>query len=555
MGIIIKDLIEDRIIKAVREAQSLGQIPIAPIPSEIVERPQHSSHGDFATAIGLKLARSVQMNPMEIAQRISQLIHTGDELSRVTVASPGFINFSLSEDWLRNQVNLILEEGDNFGTLSIGTGQKVQLEFVSVNPTGPLHVGHARGAVLGSALSAILEAAGYQVTNEYYVNDAGSQMDNFYHSLHSRYLQANGLSAEIPTDGYPGSYLIDLANSIIASEGSKFTNMAEQQAIQELGALGLQQMIIEIKSDLEALGVEFDIWFSEKTLFANSYYSDVMKLLKEGGYVSERDGAVWFNSSSLGEDRDNVLVRSNGVPTYFASDAAYHYEKFIVRKFDWVTNIWGADHQGHVSRLKAVLSALGVDPDRLTIILAQMMTLRRGSEIVRVSKRTGELVTLRELLEEVGKDACRFFYLSRSPQTQMEFDLELATRQSQENPVFYIQYAHARAASILRNANERDLDYLNSDGGLLQASPELDLIRHLVLLPELIASMSKSLEPHHLPHYTVELATAFHWFYDQCRVISEDLPLSNARLKLVAASRLVLSLCLSLMGMTAPDKM
>jgi arginyl-tRNA synthetase len=551
----VLNMVASRVAEALAEAQAGGSLPPAPVPDGVVERPQNLEHGDFATALPLKLARSMRMNPMEIAERIAARITLGNEIERVQVVPPGFINMALSPEWLRDQVETVLAAGDRHGDSTVGAGQRVQVEFVSVNPTGPIHVGHARGAVLGSVLSSVLAAAGYDVTREFYVNDAGTQMDLFYRSLLARYRQVHGHDAELPANGYVGDYVGDLAREITATEGDRFLAMSEEEAIRELGAEGLRRMIDAMRGDLEQLGVTFDVWFRESSLFRDSHYETAMRLLREGGHVVEREGATWFASAALGEDKDNVLVRWTGAPTYFASDAAYHYQKFVVAGFDRVTNIWGADHQGHVSRLKAVVSALGVDPDRLTIIISQMVSLRRGDEAVLISKRAGDLVTMRDLVEEVGPDACRYFFLSRSPDAQMEFDLELAKRESQENPVFYVQYAHARIAGILRNAAERGIDYADGDTQALTTQQEMDLIRRLLLLPELVESMALAMEPHHLPHHAAELATAFHAFYDHCRVITDDLPLTRARLKLVEAARIGLSRCLSLMGMGAPDRM
>jgi len=432
----------------------------------------------------------------------------------------------------------------------------VQLEFVSVNPTGPLHVGHGRGAVLGSTLANVLTTVGYNVEREYYINDAGSQIDAFFRSLYARYKQCLGVSAEMPDDGYLGSYMVDLAKGIIADEGDRFLNLPEPEAILELGKIGLDRIIGEIRVDLEALGVIFDVWFSEQSLYDKGQYERAMSLLRQGGYIGEKEGATWFISTTLGEDKDNVVVRGDGSPTYFAADIAYHYNKFIERQFDRVINIWGADHQGHVSRMKAVVGAFGIAPERLQVIISQLVTLRRGDELVRVSKRSGDIITLREVMEEVGADACRFFFLSRSADSQMDFDLELAKKHSVDNPVYYVQYAHARIASILRLAKQREIDYQDGDVSLLTTEPELCLIKKMLLLPEIIEVVANTLEPHHLAYYAQDLATVFHSFYTQCRVVSrDDELLTKARLKLVAAAKLVLAESLNLMGMTAPETM
>jgi arginyl-tRNA synthetase len=349
--------------------------------------------------------------------------------------------------------------------------------------------------------------------------------------------------------------MVDLGKEMAAAHGLKFLDMLSDEGAVAMGAIGIERMIQDIKNDLADLNVEFDVWFSETSLYTDKYYDTTMKMLADSGHITQREGATWFVSTELGEDKDNVLIKSTGVPTYFASDAAYHYNKFTVRGFDRVTNIWGADHMGHIGRVKAVVGALGIDPDRLNIIIGQMVALRRGGEHVKVSKRTGDMITLKELLEEVGADACRYFFLARSADTQMDFDMDLATKESQDNPVYYLQYAHARLAGILRNAKENDKDFAQGDVHLLSTPEELTLIRQLLLLPEIIDSIANTMEPHHLPHYTLELATAFHSFYDRCRVITDDEALTSARLKLVEASRIGFSRCLSLMGMNAPEKM
>lgn len=537
------------------EAQRQQILPASPIPNDMVERPQNPEFGDFSTSLPLKLARSVGMNPMQIAERLAPLIPLGGQISSVRVAAPGFINIILEPTWLREQVETILKEKGKFGNIEMGHGQHLQVEYVSINPTGPIHVGAARWAVLGSTMVNVLRAAGYQITSEYYVNDAGSQMDIFYASLFARYLQACGLESNLPTNGYQGSYMVDLAKQLREEQGERLLSMPQDEARNIVAEWGLARMLDSIRTDLKHIGVTFDVWFSERSLESDGSNLNSMKLLDEGGYLKEREGATWFASETLGEDRDAVVIRSTGAPTYFASDISYHFNKFIVRKFDRVIDIWGADHQGHVPRMKAAVEALGIAPERLEIIIGQMVTLRRGKEIMRASKRTGELVTLKELVEEVGPDACRYFFLARSPEAQMEFDLDLATKQSHENPVFYIQYAHARICSILRNASELGASYQEGDVQLLSAPEELALIRHLLSLPELVGNIAERMEPHHLPHHALELATAFHWFYERCRVINDDSNLTAARLKLTDATRLVLSRYLELMGMSAPDRM
>lgn len=542
--------------QALLDAQKDGMIPEFDLDIEIpIERPLQAEHGDLATSLPLKLARIARTNPMLIAERMVSYFPASEVIDTPWVASPGFVNFRLKDSWLTQQLEVILLEGKAYGASNVGFGKRVQVEYVSVNPTGPLHVGHARGAIIGSALANIMIAAGYEVTREYYVNDAGNQMDIFYRSLYARYLLALNEYAELPENGYKGGYLEDVAKEIVAEQGRAFLGISETEAIGVLGEVGLDKMLRTIREDLESAGVTFDVWFREHSLYENGQYQTVMDLLKKEGYLANREGAVWFSSTSLGDEKDNVLIRSNLMPTYFASDVAYHYNKFLERGFDRVVNVWGADHQGHVTRMKSVVTALGVDPSRLTILITQMVSLKKGDEALKMSKRAGDLVTLRELIEEVGTDACRYFFLARSPESQMEFDLELAKQESADNPVYYIQYAHARIAGILRNAQEQGIDYEDADLLPLVDQAELALIRKMVQLPELIDIMSETLEPHHLPHYAVELAMAFHWFYQQCRVLSEDLDLTKARLKLMLSTQYVLARCLDLMGMTAPEKM
>jgi arginyl-tRNA synthetase len=546
----IKDELARLVEQALVEAQDRKLLPAVAMPEVIIERPQNPGHGDYACTVALKLARMAKMNPMQIGEQLVALIQRPPGCGKVELVPPGFINFSLTEGWLREQMGAILSAGGGFGDIDAGKGKKVQVEFVSVNPTGPLHVGHGRGAVLGSALANILAAAGYSVEKEYYLNDAGNQIDLFRSSLYARYCSELGRDEPMPEGGYMGDYVVDLAKEIVAEKGKIFIDKSE-----ELGRLGMAKVVESIKSELERLGVTFDVWFSEKSLYDGKQYKTAMKLLKDNSFTIEKEGALWFASSNLGEDKDNVLVRSDGSPTYFASDVAYHYNKFIERKFDRVVNIWGADHQGHVSRMKAVVGALDIDPDRLDIIISQMVTLKRGDTIVRASKRTGEMITLRELMDEVGTDACRFFFLSRSADSQMDFDMDLAVKQSADNPVYYVQYAHARICSILRKASDEGIKFDKGDVSLLTTEPEIALIRKMLELPEVIEQTSKTLEPHHLPHYSMDMATVFHNFYEKCRVVTDDKDLTMARLKLVDASRIVLERALHLMEMTAPEKM
>ncbi len=547
------ETIQHIVAQALEAARQEGVLRLETIPEIQVERPGNSDHGDFATNLPLKLARATRINPLELAQSLAAHIATGDVIDRVEAAQPGFINFYLNESWLQQQVETVLQAGNQFGNTESGRGQKMMVEFVSVNPTGPVHVGHTRGAVLGSALANIMEAAGYDVTREYYVNDAGNQMQLFYRSVLAAYKKTLGHEAEMPEKGYEGEYIFDLAKEIADSEGTRFIDQDDEQALKEIGDIGRERMVATIKEDLFEIGVEFDNWFSERTLFTGGEYATALGLLQDNDYLSERDGATWFNSTMLGDDKDNVVVRSNGDPTYFASDIAYHYNKFVKRGYDTVVDIWGADHQGHVPRMKSAVEALGIDRDRLTVLISQLVTLGE-----RMSKRKGNFVTLKELVDEVGVDACRFFFLARTPSTQMDFDLELAKKESSENPVYYVQYAHARNASILSLAKERNIDWSEGDVGLLTHPAEMELIRAMLKLPELVDQMAKALEPHHLPHYATELANSFHNFYENCRVVSSnegDDAMTAARLKLVESAQIVFHRALDLMGMSAPDRM
>ena len=542
--------------QAVWEAQRKGDLVSVTLPDVLIERPQNPEHGDFATGLPLKLARAMNMSPVAIAEKTCQHLVPPTQIDKVWVAPPGFISFTLREDWLGMEVESILAAGESYSDTDLGQGKRVQLEFVSVNPTGPLHVGHGRGAVLGSTLANVLAVSDFSVQKEYYVNDRGSQIENFGQSLYARYRQCLGKEAAVPQAGYHGNYMADLAGEIVQEQGEGLLLLSENEAVSQLAEIGIAKMLQGIKQDFALLNVDFDNWFSEKSLYEGGQYDKAMDLLQSGGYTAKKENATWFASTSLGEDKDNVLVKSDGSPTYFASDIAYHYDKFLERKFDWVIDIWGADHQGHVPRMRnAVLKALGLDPGQLTIIIHQLVTLRRGQELVRVSKRSGDIITLREVIEEVGSDACRFFFLSHSADSQMDFDIELAKRQSADNPVYYVQYAHARIASILRLAGERDIDYSQGDVSLLSSEPELTLIRRLILLPEIVERVAVTLQPHHLPHYAQDLATVFHSFYKQCRVISQDEALTKARLKLVRATQIGLARVLHLMGMAAPEKM
>ena len=557
----VRDQIRSALAAALAAAQDAGALPRIPTTEMSVERPSRPEHGDYASSVALRMAGIVGRKPLDVAEAIASRIECGAMIETVDVAAPGFINLRLTTAWKAAQVDAVLAAGDRWGTLDRGAGKRLQVEFVSANPTGPLQVGNGRGAVLGDTLAAVLAAAGYDVQREYYVNDAGAQIHAFAETLYARYQQALGREVSLPEGGYAGGYMVDLAREIVAEQGAAWLRPEGEGPPDALTERGLALMIERIGADLTVLGVRFDEWFSEKSLYesngSESTYESAMALLKERGVVREHEGAIWFASKQLGEDKDNVLVRRSGEPTYLASDIAYHYDKFVRRGFDRVINVWGADHQGHVSRVKAAAEVVGAPRDGLTIVLYQLVHLQRGDERVRMSKRTGEIVTLRELIEDVGKDVARFFLLQRSADAQMDFDLDRATSQDpKQNPVHYVQYAHARAASILRTANEAGLQPTGGRTALLTEPEELTLVAEMLRLPELIESMAESLEPHHLTTYALELAQAFTQYYGACRVVNVDhSDLSRARLKLTLAAKLVLARTLGLIGVDAPETM
>ena len=553
----IRDDLAALIEAAANAAMAAGDLPQVVLPEIVIERPANREHGDYATNLPMRLARVARAAPLDLAKTIAARIPTTGVFAAAEAAPPGFINFRLSEPWLARQVDTITEAGDTFGNIDMGAGERVQIEFVSANPTGPLTAGNGRGAAIGSVLASVLGAAGYDVEREYLVNDAGTQTEVFGRTLMARYLQLFGREIEIPADGYPGEYMIDVAKQIRTEFGDQYEHATIDEPPPELVLRGIDIMVEGIQEDLERLGVRYDAWFRERWVYQDAnVYEVAMKALRDAGHLVEKEGALWLASKELGEDKDNVIVRSTGRPTYFASDIAYHYDKFITRKFDRVIDVWGADHQGHVSRMKAAVDALGINSSRLDILIYQLVSFRRGDEVVRLSKRSGNIVLMRDIVEEVGADAARFFFLSRSADSQMEFDLELAKRQSAENPVYYVQYAHARIAAILEKARERIPSHDDGDVSLLTHPAELELIRKMLQLPELVQLMARTMAPHHLPHYAGELATAFHAFYTECRVIDEEnAPLSKARLKLAAAAKIVLARALTLMGMTTPEHM
>ena len=555
-----RDLVGELVRNALELAQSDQALPPIP-PIELrIERPKERGHGDYSCNVALRLASAVRMPPMDVAAAISRRIVRTEPIAEVDVARPGFINIRLDADWQRGQLLSVIEAGDQWGQIDLGAGHRAQIEFVSAHPTGPLQVGNGRGAVLGDALASVMAAAGFDVEREYYVNDAGAQIRLFGRTLFARYLQQFGREVALPEGGYQGAYMVDVAARLKDEFNDRWLHSTEDPPA-DLSERGLQLMIDQIRDDLALLRVEFDHWQRESALYdetdGESTYDVAMDRLRDGSYVVEKEGAVWFRSGDLGEDKDNVLIRSSGEPTYFASDVAYHYDKFLSRGFDTVIDVWGADHQGHVARTKAAVSAVGGDGDALEVLLYQLVHLRRGNERVRMSKRTGEIVTLRELIDEVGADAARFFMLQRSADAQMDFDLEAAaSADPRQNPVTYVKYAHARCASVLRTAETAGIAPSSDRLELLAADQETALIGEILRLPELVADMAARREPHHLTYYAQSLAQAFTQFYDACRIVAPDeAARSGARLTLTQATQAALAATLRLIGVDAPDEM
>lgn len=555
----IKDTIYLRLREAAERAKSEGQFNFEELPAFILEEPRERQHGDLATNLAMLLTKQAKRAPREIASIIINHLETeGTWIASCEIAGPGFINFRLDPGWLTGVVPEVLARGKEYGSVDIGRGEKVQVEFVSANPTGLLHMGNARGAALGDSLASLLSMAGYEVTREFYINDAGNQIHNFALSLEARYLQQLGHDVPFPEAGYHGEDLIETVKRIIEKDGDKYLAMAEELRREFLVRYALEEKIEHIKETLEELGVVYDVWFSEQSLHDSGYVRETIEELEKKGYIYEQEGALWLKSTLFGDEKDEVVIRSNGIPTYFAADIAYHRNKFE-RGFDRVINIWGADHHGHVARMKGAVKALGYNPDSLQIILMQLVRLIQGGEVVKMSKRSGQYITLKELMDEVGKDAVRFFFIMRDPDSTVEFDLDLAKAQSADNPVYYVQYAHARLCSILRQAKEQGYNTeVNPDEAqlrLLSSREERDLLKKLADLPGEITVAARLMEPHRLARYVLELAGLFHTFYNSQRVLIDDDNLRTARLGLIRATRQVLANVLDILGVTAPEKM
>ena len=541
---------------AVNKAMASGDLPQAEIPQFNIEKPANRDNGDYSTNVAMAGARAFKKAPKMIAEAIEKYLELGGTVfEKIEIAGPGFINFYLKNNWLSDLFANIVKAGENYGNLKAPTDEKIQIEYVSANPTGPLHVGHGRGAAVGSSLANLMKAAGYNVTREYYINDAGNQINNLAASVNARYLEAFGIDVEFPENGYHGHDIIDTAERIKRIYGDKFLKMEEEQRIEEFRTIALKEKLAALKEDLEAFNVTYDVWFSEQTLHDGNKIKEACDYLTERGYMYEKDGALWLKATEYGDDKDRVVIRDNGVPTYFAADIAYHRNKFE-RGFDRVINLWGADHHGYIARMKAAVGALGYNPEQLEVLILQMVSLYRNGELVKMSKRTGQSVTLNELIEEVGTDAARFFFVMRSIDSQLDFDLTLATEKSNENPVYYIQYAHARICSIFRQLKEAGIEEAaEADYTLLTDPAEIELIKKLGEYPELIASAAKERAVHRVAHYVHELAGLFHSFYNQCRILGVEPGVQQARIKLVKATQHVLRHALNILGVSAPERM
>ena len=551
----IKQEIEQAIMTAAERAAAEGLLPQgAALPPIVLEEPPEKDMGDVATNFAMQSARVFRKSPKAIAEIIVSYLR-GDWLERTEIAGPGFINLYLKPSVYADMLRGVLAAGEAYGQLPArADAPRVQVEYVSANPTGPLHVGHGRGAAVGSALVKLLRAAGYAVDSEYYVNDAGNQMNLLAVSVNARYLELLGQAVTFPENGYHGADITETARRIIDKDGDKYLALPEEERLRIFQDVAYREKLAALKEDLADFGVTFDRWFSERTLHPDAVRRAVDELLARGT-AYRKDGAVWLRSTDYGDDKDRVIFRDNGVPTYLAADIAYHDDKYR-RGYGRLINIWGADHHGYVARVKAAMAALGHDPAQLTVLFLQMVSLYRDGDLVKLSKRTGETVTLRELMEEVGVDAARYFFIMRSLDSQLDFDLDLAKKRSNENPVYYVQYAHARISSIFRQAGE--LGLTPADGAelsLLKEDTEIALIKKLAAYPEEIARAAAEYAPQRIARYSYELAGAFHSFYNQCRIVGREKPLASARLALVTATRHVIRHSLGILGVSAPEQM
>ena len=585
----MKQKIEDLIQHAITALKAEGVISLELNPQIIIDRARDAQHGDFASNLALVLAKPAQLNPRELALKIIAALPQDEAVTKVEIAGPGFINFFINPDSQYQIVSQIHAQGNAYGLSKVGADKKVQVEFVSANPTGPLHVGHGRGAAYGSVVADLLEAVGFKVHREYYVNDAGRQMDILAASVWLRYLEACGEVLTFPSNAYRGDYVREIAKDIYANASNEYrrpielvlentpadeadggdkdlyidaiierTKILLGSQYREFFQIGLENILDDIKDDLEDFGVNYQQWFSERDLMDDGSVQKALARLEAGGHLYQQEGATWFASSQLGDEKDRVVVRENGQYTYFASDIAYHMNK-LDRGFDQIIDIWGADHHGYVPRVKAAIQALGADASKLKVLLVQFAVLYRGEERVQMSTRSGEFVTLRELRSEVGKDAARFFYVMRRSEQHMDFDLKLATSKSNENPVFYVQYAHARVSSVLRQLNEkgfsREIALGMENLNLLNEEHEISLLGTLARYPEVLEKAALQYEPHLLIHYLRDLAHEFHTYYNAHQFLVEDMAVRNARLNLVCAIKQVLANGLNLLNINTPESM
>ncbi|HEU18965.1 MAG TPA: arginine--tRNA ligase [Deltaproteobacteria bacterium] len=535
-----------------------GVLETRDIPSIEIEATKEEAHGDYATNVAMVLASLMKMNPRKIASLIVENILDNDGiLEKVEIAGPGFINFFMKDILWVTLLEEVNDRNDTYGTSALGANKRVQVEFVSANPTGPLHIGHARGAVIGDVIANILKACSFSVSKEYYINDAGNQMNNLGKSVLLRYLELLGIHIEYPEECYQGQYIVDLAGEIIEKYGTRYKDNGSDDNIRFFTEYAAASILDGIKKDLEDFGVVFDCFFSEKTLYQNNGVEKLLHELGKKGYVYNDGATLWFKTTDFGDEKDRVVVRENGEPTYFAADIAYHKNKYE-RGFDTVIDIWGADHHGYVPRMYAGIQAIGKDKGALQVVLVQLVSLLRDGKPVAMSTRAGEFVTLGEVVAEVGKDASRYNFLMRRSHSHLDFDLELAKKQSNENPVYYVQYAHARISSILRTAQERGYaipEYKDINVNLLNLPEELALIKTIDRFPELVEGSAQALEPHRITFFCNDLASLFHSYYNKNRVVSDDAELTKARLFLVKCIGIVLRNALRLLGVSAPDRM
>ena len=554
----IKDKILEKLNRTLEQCAERDLFQIPPGFEVQLEVPRAEQHGDFATNLAFTLAKPNRCSPRDIASSFVELLADGDGLfAEVEIAGPGFINLVISPSAWYEVLDEINRLQRNYGRSDLGHGKLVQVEFVSANPTGPLHVGHGRGAAIGDALASILETTGHGVEREYYINDAGSQIDTLGRSVFFRYQQLLGRQVEFPETCYQGDYIQALAKEMREIHGDSYLNSSEDEVLPLFSDYAAKRILEGIRHDLEDFGVQYDRWFSEKSLYENGAVDRVIETLKASGHMYEKDGALWFRSTALGDEKDRVVVRANGMTTYLASDLAYHQDKYL-RGFDLVINLWGADHHGYVERMYAGVVALGKKRENLKLLLVQLVNLLRKGKQVTMSTRAGEFVTLKDVIDEVGRDAARFIFLTRHSDSPLDFDLELAKEKSADNPVYYVQYAHARISSIIRLAEERQLDLDDPDNidlTRLSLPEEMALIKQLSLYPEVVENSARFLEPHRIPYYLTQLASAFHSYYKHNRIIQDDLALARARYYLVKAIRIVVGNGLGLLGVSAPEQM